>query len=146
MRKLDDEKDLKDLLEETELNYWKWCCENYPQRYSKQEIYDLMNVKDTVYNTVMLKKAAFRLHIMDADKKSWLRKVMDWEPDGVRNRVGPKEKWMYGLEDFLNSFRNYQIYFQKKQKTRKHNMFTNSGNANVQAEEEKGNEESVLQL
>ncbi|KAG8184387.1 hypothetical protein JTE90_004559 [Oedothorax gibbosus] len=107
-------KDLKDLLEDTELNYWKWCCENHPQRYSEKEIHGLMNVKDTVYNTVMLKKAAWYTHIMDADRKSWLRQVMDWEPDGVLKCGRPRKKWMEGLEDFLNSFRNYQIYFQKK--------------------------------
>lgn len=116
--------DLKKPFEDTELRYWKWCCENYPYRYTKQEIYDLMNVKEAVSRIIMLKKAAWYTSIMESDTASWVRNILDWEPDGVLRCGRPRKKWMDGLEDFLKSFQNYQADFQKNKHVRRRNSLT----------------------
>lgn len=113
--------DLKEALNTVEMSYWKWYCEKYPERYTSQELRGVMAIKYSVFDIMMLKKAAWYVKVRQMGSNKWSRCILDWIPEGVMKTGRPRKKWADGIEEFLKDVSKHKHYLPQHSTSDKQN-------------------------
>ncbi|GFS85161.1 craniofacial development protein 2 [Nephila pilipes] len=113
--------DLKKALNAVEMNYWKWYCEKYPETYTSQELRNIIAIKYSIFDIMMLRKAAWYTKVSQMSSNRWPRCILDWIPEGIAKTGRPRKKWEDGIEEFLKDISKYKQYLPKNSNQDKQN-------------------------